>query len=135
MCHQENKFCCVNRPASIFIQGTECQPDIMNRYKLLIKLQQSIKWSGKEFVIIKLKWNNSITFIKWAEPLGLKRLSQKNVPMKCVQISNKGRVKKGQKWHNWRQLQTATYQARNKLLTNFQRLESTTGCPVFSDFF
>ena len=31
-----------------------------------------------------------------------------------------------QKWHNLRQLQTAISQARNRLLTNFQRLESTT---------
>ena len=33
--------------------------------------------------------------------------------------------KMGQKWHNLRQLQTAISQARNKLLTNFQKLEST----------
>ena len=31
-----------------------------------------------------------------------------------------------QKCQNVRQLETAIYQARNKLLTNFQRLESTT---------
>ena len=34
--------------------------------------------------------------------------------------------KMGQICQNMRQLQTAIYQARNKLLTNFQRLESTT---------
>ena len=32
----------------------------------------------------------------------------------------------GQKCQNMRQLETAIYQVRNKLLTNFQRLESTT---------
>merc|ERR1711983_320586 len=31
-----------------------------------------------------------------------------------------------QKYQNMRHLQTAIYQARNKLLTNFQRLESST---------
>ena len=31
----------------------------------------------------------------------------------------------GQKYQNWGHLQTAISQGRNKLLTNFQRLEST----------
>ena len=44
----------------------------------------------------------------------------------------------GQKYQNLRHLQTAIFQARNKLLTNFQRLESTTrhghmGCVQKSD--
>ena len=44
----------------------------------------------------------------------------------------------GQKCQNLRHLQTAIYQARNKLLTNFQRLELTTidghmGCVQKSD--
>ena len=44
----------------------------------------------------------------------------------------------GQKCQNLRQLQTSISQARNKLLTNFQRLESTTrhghmGCVQKSD--
>ena len=44
----------------------------------------------------------------------------------------------GQKCQNLRQLQTAISQARNKLLTNFQRLELTTrhghmGCVQKSD--
>ena len=34
--------------------------------------------------------------------------------------------KVGLKCQNLRQLETAIYEARNKLLTNFQRLESTT---------
>ena len=34
--------------------------------------------------------------------------------------------KVGQKCQNMRQLETAIYQAGNKLLTNFQRLQSTT---------
>ena len=47
--------------------------------------------------------------------------------MESVQKSNMGMTKKvRQKYQNLRQLQTAISQARNKLLTNFQRLESTT---------
>ena len=43
--------------------------------------------------------------------------------MRCVQGEGK---KMGQKYQNLRHLQTAVYQARNKHLTNFERLEPTT---------
>ena len=44
----------------------------------------------------------------------------------CSKKIDMERVKMGQKYQNLRQLQTAISQARNRLLTNFQRLESTT---------
>ena len=56
--------------------------------------------------------------------------------MVCVQKSEKGRVQKmGQNQQNLRQ--TAISQAKNKLFTNFQRLESTTihGLPNFTHYY